>query len=152
MKKILAVVVALLMVLPFLVACQEKPAEVNATTPPIEVVTEPTKEPEQQPDNQGDTPEVTPEPEPEWVRPTEYVRGDDEERYEAALGEYSALLLAAEQEQDTNIRFLMMAQAEALLLDSAVMIPTTTRAARIRSRVLRIVPFRTSSGATMTTV
>ncbi len=143
MKKILAVVVALLMVLPFLVACQEKPAEVNATTPPIEVVTEPTKEPEQQPDNQGDTPEVTPEPEPEWVRPTEYVRGDDEERYEAALGEYSALLLAAEQEQDTNIRFLMMAQAEALLLDSAVMIPTTTKGGtyQITRIAYRTVPY-----------
>ena len=153
MRKIVAILVACLMVLPFITACNPQPANVDATNPPIEVVTDPTKAPEVEETKAPEEPEATEEPaetaEPEGpqpldiVRPETYTRGDDEEIYEAALGEYSALLLAAEQEQDTNVRFVMMAKAEALLLDSAVMIPTTTRGGlyQISRIAYRTVPY-----------
>ena len=57
----------------------------------------------------------------------EYVRRDEEEAYVAALGKYEELLNAAEATEDVNERFVLFAQAEAALLDSAVMLPTTTQ-------------------------
>lgn len=56
-----------------------------------------------------------------------YVRGDDETIYENNLGKYQELLNAAKESTDNNERYVLMAKAEAELLDSAVMIPTTTR-------------------------
>lgn len=103
----------------------EEPAKADATEEPAaaEAEAEPTEEP--------------------FVRPTEYVRGDDEERYEAALGEYAEAYAIAKAEQDVNKRFNLMAQAEALLLDSAVMIPTTTRGGsyQITRIAYRTVPY-----------
>ena len=56
-----------------------------------------------------------------------YVRGDDEVAYENALANFEALLEQAEALEDVNERFVLFAQAEAELLDSAVMIPTSTQ-------------------------
>ncbi len=56
-----------------------------------------------------------------------YVRGDDEAIYEEVLGDYEALSAAAAAEPNDDARFVLYAQAEAYLLDSAVMIPTTTQ-------------------------
>lgn len=72
-----------------------------------------------------------------------YERGDDEEIYEAVLGDYAALLDEAEGLTDPNERFVIFAQAEAALLDSAVMIPNTTQGgAYTISRVApRTVPY-----------
>ena len=56
-----------------------------------------------------------------------YERGDDEEVYYSILGEYEELCLAAKEAATDDERFVLYAQAEALLLDSAVMIPTTTQ-------------------------
>ena len=56
-----------------------------------------------------------------------YVRGDDDEVYEAQLGDYEALVTNAKQASSIDEKFVLFAQAEAALLDSAVMIPTTTQ-------------------------
>ncbi len=72
-----------------------------------------------------------------------YVRGDDEEAYTGALAKFEELLLDAESGEDVNERFVKFAKAEAELLDSAVMIPTTTQGgAYTISRVApRTIPF-----------
>lgn len=57
----------------------------------------------------------------------EYVRADDEEVYESVLGGFEALSEAAKAAETTDERFMLFAQAEAYLLDSAVMIPATTQ-------------------------
>ncbi len=57
----------------------------------------------------------------------EYVRADDEDVYEAVLGEFTALTDAAKAAATIDERFMLFAQAEAYLLDSACMIPTTTQ-------------------------
>ena len=57
----------------------------------------------------------------------QYVRGDDEEIYEANLGHYAELLAEADSAESVDERFVKYAKAEAELLDSAVMIPTTTQ-------------------------
>ena len=56
-----------------------------------------------------------------------YVRGDDDEIYDAVLGDFTALMNAAEAAKSIDERFILEAKAEAYLLDSAVMIPTTTQ-------------------------
>lgn len=113
MKKVLALVLALCMVLTLFAGCS------NDKTP------DPTPDP---------TPEVndpvTPDPDPAtpgYERPTEYVRADEEEVYYSVLADYEALLNEAEESNDPDTRFVMMAKAEALLLDSAVFIPNTTQ-------------------------
>ena len=55
-----------------------------------------------------------------------YVRSDDEDIYEEVLGEFEALMAAAEAAESIDERFILEAQAEAYLLDSAVMIPTVS--------------------------
>ena len=59
--------------------------------------------------------------------PVVYERGDDEVIYSEVLGEYEALSEAAKKASSDDERFVLYAQAEAYLLDSAVMLPTTTQ-------------------------
>lgn len=113
MKKVLALVLALCMVLTLFAGCS------NEKTPD--------PDPTPTPDVTDPTPTPDPDPVDEYVRPTEYVREDEEEVYYNALADYEALLLEAEEGNDPNMRFAMMAKAEALLLDSAVFIPNTTQ-------------------------
>ena len=61
--------------------------------------------------------------EPEVV----YERADDEEMFDAVLPGFEDLLAAAEAAETVDERFVLFAQAEAALLDSAVFIPTTTQ-------------------------
>ena len=56
-----------------------------------------------------------------------YERGDDDEIYEEVLGDFEALVEAAEAAESIDERFILEAKAEAYLLDSAVMIPNTTQ-------------------------
>ncbi|MBQ1906910.1 MAG: peptide ABC transporter substrate-binding protein [Firmicutes bacterium] len=56
-----------------------------------------------------------------------YERGDDETVYQATLGDYESLMKAAKEAADDDERFVLYAQAEAALLDSAVFLPTTTQ-------------------------
>ncbi|MBR4477452.1 MAG: hypothetical protein IKO96_02370, partial [Spirochaetales bacterium] len=77
------------------------------------------------------------------VKPDTYVRGDDEAIYAQILGEYEAMMNKAREEKNDSKRFVLYAQAEAMLLESAVMIPTTTQGgAYTISRVApRTVPY-----------
>ena len=76
----------------------------------------------------GTTTETTPAP-TDVETPVEavYERADDEDVYEANLGTFAELAAEAASKTDSNERFVIYAQAEAALLDSAVMIPTTTQ-------------------------
>ena len=118
MKRILAMLLAVVMVLS-LAACaakEENTATTDATTAPAAT----------------DAPvDVV------------YERADDEEMYASVLGDYEELLAAAEAAETVDERFVLFAQAEAALLDSAVFIPTTTQnGAYTISRVApRTVPY-----------
>ena len=72
-----------------------------------------------------------------------YERGDDDEIYDAVLGDFTALMEAAEAAETIDERFILEAKAEAYLLDSAVMIPTTTQggAYQIDRRAYRTAPY-----------
>ena len=72
-----------------------------------------------------------------------YERGDDEDIYEEVLGDFEGLMAAAEAAETIDERFVLEAQAEAYLLDSAVMIPTTTQggAYTITRIAYRTVPY-----------
>ena len=61
------------------------------------------------------------------AKPSTYVRGDDEAIYASVLGEYEALLDKAKAAATDSERFVIYAQAEAYLLDAAVMVPNTTQ-------------------------
>lgn len=69
-----------------------------------------------------------------------YERADDEDIYEAVLGEFGSLMEASEAASDLNERFILEAQAEAYLLNSAAFIPTTTQGG---AYTLRHVAYRT---------
>ena len=56
-----------------------------------------------------------------------YERAEDEEIYLELLGDYDALMKAAKAAPTNDERFILYAQAEAALLDSAVMVPNTTQ-------------------------
>ena len=60
------------------------------------------------------------------TRPETYTRGDDSEIYESVLGYFSELMDEAKAASSVDERFVRFAKAEAVLLDSAVFIPTTT--------------------------
>ena len=133
MKRILAMLLVVLMALA-LVACK-KPVDPNNPANPTEAAKTEDANPE-------DTaaPEETPEP---VVRPDSWVRGDDEEIYELVLGEYEAMMEKAKAAATIDERFVYYAQAEAYLLNSGVMIPTTTQggAYQISRIAYRTVPY-----------
>lgn len=62
-----------------------------------------------------------------FVRPDSYVRAEDDAVYEEVLGGYTKLMEAAKNASSVDERFVLFAKAEAYLLDTAVMIPTTTQ-------------------------
>ena len=64
---------------------------------------------------------------PKAAKPDTYVRADDEAVFGSILGDYEAMMDKAAAEKNDSKRFVLYAQAEAMLLDSAVMIPTTTQ-------------------------
>jgi ABC-type oligopeptide transport system substrate-binding subunit len=117
--------------------------------------TEPTTTPTPTPSTTTPTPSTTtPDPTPAPVEEEAtmpdynfgtdtYTRADDEDVYEWALGEYNELLAAAKEAESVDERFVLFAKAEAALLDSAVMIPNTTKGgAYTISRVApRTVPY-----------
>lgn len=109
-KKLLSVILASAMVLS-LAGCEKKETSSVSIDVPVVSSTE------------------TSTSEAETVDPADvtYVRADDEEVYEAVLGDFEALSDAAKAASSIDERFMLFAQAEAYLLDSAVMIPTTTQ-------------------------
>ncbi len=111
LTKALALGLALIMVLA-LAACGGKTEE------PVIDASTPTPAPTQAP-AATEAPVETPEP--------VYERADDEEVYTASLTDFAELVAAANEETDPDTRFVLFAQAEAALLDAAVMAPFQTQ-------------------------
>lgn len=104
MKRLFAMLLALVMVFS-LAACGQPAAQPE----------QPSEQPAKQPEQPAAPVEVV------------YERADDEDVYENALGGFTELVEAAKAAETIDERFVLFAQAEAYLLDSAVMIPTTTQ-------------------------
>ena len=121
--KILSVVLALIMVIG-LAACGGNTPANNNTAPA---------------NNTNNADNTT----PAVVRPDSYARLDEEKVYSEVLGKYAELSAAAKAAKTDDERFVLYAQAEAYLLDSAVMLPTTTQGgAYAMSRIAyRTVPY-----------
>ncbi len=142
MKKFVAMLLALMMIIS-LAAC-------GNTTPaaPEQPVVDETPV-DETPVEEPTTPEEPAEPEgyqgyvSELDAEGNYVRGDDEDIYEGALGNYEALMAAAKEAETNDERFVLEGKAEAYLLDSGVMQPNTTQGgAYTISRVApRTVPY-----------
>ncbi len=106
-KKVLSLVLASAMVLSLTACGQEKtPATIEVASNSNTEASVSTEE------NTGDA---------------EYVRGDDDEIYEEVLGGFKELSDKAKAAESVDERYMLFAQAEAYLLDSAVMIPVSTR-------------------------
>ena len=142
MKKLLALLLVAAMALA-LVACTNKPVTPdNSETPAnTEQATEPTE-------NNGE--DNTPEPTEEVVvtappRPETYERFADEDIYyrDDVLAKYSEMMEKAHAAATPDEAFVLYAQAEANLLASGVMIPTTTQggAYQISRIAYRTVPY-----------
>lgn len=68
-----------------------------------------------------------------------YQRNDDDLVYEMVLGSYDKLYQNATNNDDLDTRLALFAKAEAELLDSAVLMPTTTSGGRYA--ISRTVPY-----------
>ena len=112
MKK-LTVILLVLAVLIVAVSCGKKAA--TTTTPAATTTTTTT----------AAAPAATEAP--KATKPDTYVRADDEAVFGSILGDYEAMMDKAAAEKNDSKRFVLYAQAEAMLLDSAVMIQTTTQ-------------------------
>jgi len=136
MKKFLSLLLCLALVLS-MTACGNKDEEkdnngggiddiqIGVTDTPAPTQDTPAPTATDAPAPTGDEPSVTDAP---IVRPsTSYVRADDEDIYEEVLGGFTEYSDKAKAADSIDKRFVYFAQAEAYLLDSAVMIPTTTQ-------------------------
>lgn len=121
MKKAIIMILAIVMVFAF-VSCGKKAGSTTATTATTPAATTTTTT-----TTTATTPAATTTPAAAPAAEAKYVRGDDEEIYAAVLGDYEALLDEAKNAATNSERFVIYARAEAYLLDSAVMIPTTTQ-------------------------
>ena len=129
MKK-LATVLSLLLVAVMLfgaVACTQPKKSTDApntktSAPATGETPSTTAQPVETTAQSGETGKTTEAP-----RPDAYVRASEEETYEAVLKEYSDLIDKAKAASSIDEKFVIFAKAEAVLLDSAVMIPTTTQ-------------------------
>lgn len=133
MKKLIALCLVAIMALSMVVACTPK-EQGTTPAPATNAPTDPTKAP----DEATPAPETTP-----IVRPTTWERADDEEVYDRALGKFEEMMAAAKAAPTVDEKFVLYAQAEAYLLNSGVMIPTTTQGGNYSiSRVApRTVPY-----------
>jgi len=125
MKKFIALVLVAIMALSMVAACTPKDEGSNTPAPATNVPGDPTQAPEeptQAPEDPTQAPEATP-----FVRPTSYVRAEDEDIYNLVLGKYEELMANAAAAVTADEKFVLYAQAEAYLLSTGVMIPTTTQ-------------------------
>ena len=136
MKRFLAMLLVVLMAVA-LVGCKT-PANPDNPTNPTEATT-PTENSGDQTNTEPPA-EETPAP---VVRPDTWARMDEEAVYNMALSKYTEMMAAAKAAPTNDERFVLYAQAEAYLLYSGVMIPTTTQGGAYQlSRIAyRTVPF-----------
>lgn len=118
MKKILALCLAAIMVLTAFAACTKKPDPTPSN---------PTQEPTDNTEAPATEVPATEVPATPFVRPEAYERADDEDVYYAVLGQYEEMLNEAKAAASIDEKFVLYAKAEAFLLSTGVMIPTTTQ-------------------------
>ena len=138
-KKILALVLVIAMVAALFAGCNDTTNETKAPTEAPKTNPPATDAPKTEaPSSEAPSTEETGDPSgpsggeyegyvAELDADGNYVRGDDEEIYDSIYGEFSALMEAARNAATNDERFVLEAQAEAVLLDTATMIPTTTQ-------------------------
>ena len=130
MKKFVAMLLALMMIFSLAACGNTTPATTEPVvdetpvdeTPVDETPAEPGTEEPAEPVEEGYQGYVS-----ELDADGNYVRADDEDIYEGALGDYEALMAAAKAAETNDERFVLYAQAEAYLLNSGVMQPNTTQ-------------------------
>ena len=140
LKKLVALVLSVAMVSSTFVGCVNSGTSSSESTKDSQNVANNTGDSQQE--SQEETDAIS-EPEAEgYVSELDadgkYVRGDDDEIYDSVLGEFAKLSEKARNSTDSDERFVLYAQAEAALLDSAVMMPNTTRGGTYT--ISRIVP------------
>ena len=121
MKKVLSLLLVLALVVS-MAACGGKTDP--TTTTPSASQGDSTTAPTSKSDDTTKAPDDEPTDAPDDVV---YVRADDDDVYDEVLGEYESYLEAAKAAETNDERFVLYAYAEALLLDAAVFIPTTTQ-------------------------
>jgi len=127
LKKVLSLVLALTMVLA-LAACGSTAAPATTSTATAAPAAEATAEPAAEPAVEADT-RLAADVFPELFDPDTYNE-DSSRIYEEVLGEFYELYQESKQyteADDLAMRFALMAQAEAKLLGSAIMIPLQSR-------------------------
>lgn len=112
LKRVLCALLALVMVLGF-VGCKNNNGD-DKTTPAPNNTTKPAE---------SEVPATTV---PTTPLPTGDYNAMSEAIYDAQLGAFNTLYQAAKEEQNVSKRYALMAQAEAKLLEAAVLIPGTT--------------------------
>lgn len=144
MKKFLAILLVALMAVGVLASCNtttETSSQPSDTSTPAESTPDESSEDEGPvvifDEDRINPPYVAPE------RGETYEREDDGEVYDAALSYYEELVTEAKAAETISERFVKFAKAEAVLLESAVMVPATTQGgAYTISRVApRTVPY-----------
>lgn len=141
MKKFIALLLVAAMAFAF-VACK-KPADNPTPDDPSKVTEAPANtENNGSEDQPTEAPTAEPTAEP-VVRPDAWARDEDEDVYEAILGHYEEMLDIASQAATADEKFVLFADAEAYLLSTGVMIPTTTQGGSYQiSRIApRTVPY-----------
>ena len=127
LKKVLSLVLALTMVLA-LAACGSTAAPATTSTATAAPAAEATAEPAAEPAVEADT-RLAADVFPELFDPDTYNE-DSSRIYEDVLGEFYELYQESKNyvnPEDLSMRFALMAQAEAKLLGSAIMIPLQSR-------------------------
>ena len=145
MKKLLAILLVAIMAIGVLAACNN---DNDTSSQPGDESTQSTTPSEDESSEDAEPVEIydMDRVNPEYVAPErgeEYVRADEGEVYDAVLGYFEEIVNEAKAASSISERFVLYAKAEALLLESAVMIPTTTQGgAYTISRVApRTVPY-----------
>ena len=125
MKKFLALCLAAIMVLAMFVACVDQKTD-DPTAAPTQSgeTTNPT--------DSGETTEPTVEPTADdlatpIVRPTSWERENEEIVYNMVLPKFEEMMATAAAGKTADEKFVLYAQAEAYLLSTGLMIPTTTQ-------------------------
>lgn len=127
MKKFLALLLTLCLIVPIAVACKstEAPGSETTDTGSDELAKSPREEVVINAGS-GETGELTVEPDLTLVKDEDFAEYEEWELYKEVLGDYYTYLLAAKAQTDVSARYALMAIAEAKLLESGVMLPTSS--------------------------
>lgn len=136
MKKFLALLLVLCMIVPFAVACgNDDPTPTPEPTPTPGAYTRDVVEVT---GADGESGELTVTPNLNLVSDADFADYKDWAKYKTVLGDYYKYYLAAKAEADVSARYAVMAIAEAKFLESGTMLPT--RAQGGNYAISRVVP------------